>query len=160
MGLPVELTLHNADNGLRLMANPVRNSYLCATTHAFKPQLLQPGENPLAEVKGELLEVMAEITLGDATEVGFNLREIPVTYDVRKQELTCGDRRGSLKPLAGKIQLRIFVDRTAMDIFGNNGQLYMPRGIVIPSENRPLEIFAKGGTAQIELLTAYELQSA
>ena len=161
MGLPVELTLHNTESGLRLLINPVKElASLRQRTHTLKPQSLKPGENPLAEVKGELLEVTAEIALGDATEVGIKLRGIPVTYDVQKQELICRDRRTKLKPVAGKIQLRIFVDRTAVDIFGNHGQLNMPMGIVVPSDNRALEISAKGGTAQMESLTVYELQSA
>ena len=161
MGLPVELTLHNTDTGLSLLVNPAKElASLRQRTHTFKPQPLPPGENPLAEVKGELLEVTAEIALGDATEVGFKLRGIPVTYDVQKQQLICRDRRTQLKPVAGKIQLRMFVDRTAVDIFGNNGQLYLPMGIVIPADNNSLEISAKGGTAQIESLTVYELESA
>ena len=161
MGLPVELTLHNTDTGLSLLVNPVKElASLRQRTHILKPQPLKPGENPLADVKGELLEVTAEIALGDVTEVGIKLRGIPVTYDVQKQELICRDRRTKLKPESGKIQLRMFVDRTAVDIFGNNGQLYMPMGIVVSPENKSLEISAKGGTAQIESLTVYELQSA
>lgn len=161
MGLPVELTLHDADAGLRLMVNPVKElAALRQRPHAIKPQPLQPGENPLASLKGELLEVNAAIGLGDATEVSFNLRGIAVTYDVQKQELTCNDRHATLKPVAGKIKLQLFVDRTSVDIFGNHGQLYMPMGIVIPTDNHSLELTAKGGTAQIESLTVYELQSA
>ena len=143
------------------MVSPVRElNSLRHHTHTLRPQPLSPGENPLADVKGELLEVNAEIALGDATEVGFKLRGIPVTYDVLKHVLTCGDRHTSLKPVAGKIQLRMFLDRTSVDIFGNNGELYMPMGIVIPSDNNALELSAKGGTAQVESLIVYELQSA
>ena len=161
MGLPVELTLHSTDAGLRLLVNPVKElASLRQHTHILKPQPLKPGENPLPEVKDELLEVTAEIVLGEATEVVFMLRGIPVTYDVRKQELTCQDKHAALKPVAGRIQLRLFVDRTAVDIFGNHGALYMTMGIVVPPDNRSLQISAKGGTAQIESLTIYELQSA
>jgi fructan beta-fructosidase len=161
MGLPVELTLHNTDTGLRLLVNPVKElASLRQRTHTLKPQSLQPGENPLAEVKGELLEMTTKIALGTATEVGFTLRGVAVTYDVQKQELSCLDRRALLKPVSGKIQLRIFVDRTAVDIFGDNGQLYMPMGIVVAPDNQSLGIAAKGGTAQIESLTVYELKSA
>jgi sucrose-6-phosphate hydrolase SacC (GH32 family) len=161
MGLPVELTLRNTDTGLRLLANPVKElASLRQDTRLFKPQPLPPGENPLAAVKGELLEVTAEIALGDATKISFKLRGVTVTYDVSKQELICRDKHTSLKPVSGKIELRMFVDRTAVDIFGNHGQLYMPMGIVVSPENRSLEISTQGGTAQIESLTVYELQSA
>lgn len=161
MGLPVTLTLHNTGDGLRLLVNPVKElAPLRGHAYALKPQPLKPGENPLAGASGELLEVTAEIALGDATEVAFKLRGIPLVYDVQKQELTCKDKHAPLEPVNGKIQLRVFVDRTAVDIFGNDGRLYMPMGIVVPADNRSLEISAKGGTAQIGSLTVYELQSA
>ncbi len=160
MGLPVELTLRTTGAGLRLFANPVKElASLRHRTHTTKPQPLKPGENPLADVKGELLEVTAELVLGGATEVDFKLRGIPVAYDVQKQELICQDKHATLKPVAGKIQLRVFVDRTAVDIFGNNGEVYMPMGIVVASDNQSLEISAKGGAARIESLTVYELQT-
>jgi hypothetical protein len=36
----------------------------------------------------------------------------------------------------------------------------MPMGIVVAPDNQSLGIAAKGGTAQIESLTVYELKSA
>jgi len=161
MGLPVELTLHNTEAGLRLLVNPVKElESLRRRVHAIKPQPLQSEANPLAGLKGELLEVKAEIVLGEATEISFRLRGVPITYDVRKQELLCQGKRAALNPVAGRIQLRMFVDRTAVDIFGNNGRLYMPMGIIVAPENRSLEISAKGGGARIVALTVYELESA
>jgi len=161
MGLPVELTLHDSAEGLRLLVNPVKElASLRQQAHSIKPQVLKAGENPLAGVKGELLEVNAEIAVGDAAEIVFTLRGIPVVYDVKKQELTCKDRHAALKPVAGKIKLQIFVDRTSVDIFGNDGRLYMPMGIVVPADNKSVAISAKGGAAEIEALTVYELQSA
>jgi len=160
MGLPVKLTLRHTNNGLCLLVNPVKElESLRRVTHIIKPQTLRPGENPLAAVKGELLEVVAEIALGDAKEVDFKLRGVSVTYDTREQELVCQGRRAALPSVAGKIELRIFMDRTAMDIFGDQGEFYMPMGIAVVPENRSLEISAKGGTARIQLLTVYELRS-
>lgn len=161
MGLPVELTLHNTDTGLRLLVQPVKElAALRQQTHTIKPQGLLPGENPLADLKGELIEMQAEIVLGEATEISFNLRGVALTYDMGKKELLCLDHRASLKPMAGKISLRIFVDRTAVDIFGGDGRLYLPMGLVVAPENRTLGISAKGGTAHINALTVYELKSA
>jgi fructan beta-fructosidase len=161
MGLPVELTLRNTATGLRLLANPVKElASLRHQTHTIKPQGLAPGENPLADLKGELLEVLAEIVLGEAKEINFNLRGVSVTYDVGKRELSCLDHRAALKPMDGKISLRILVDRTAVDIFGDGGQLYLPMGVVVAAANRNLGLSATGGAAHVNSLTVYELQSA
>ncbi|MFO1512631.1 MAG: glycoside hydrolase family 32 protein [Verrucomicrobiota bacterium] len=161
MGLPVELTLHNTADGLRLRVDPVRElATLRGRRHTIKPQPLKSGANPLAGVKAELLEVLAELTPGTAEEIRFNLRGVAVTYDTKKQTLSCLDKTAPLPPENGKIRLRMLVDRTSVDIFGNDGQLYMPMGVVVASDNKSLGISAKGGEARINSMAAYELKSA
>ena len=129
-------------------------------SHTIQPQPLKPGENPLAAVQAELLDLAAEIACGDAVEVGFNLRGITVSYDVKKQELSCQDKKAPLQLVDGKIRLRLLVDRTSIDIFGNDGRLYMPMGVIVPQDNLSLEVFAKGGSAKIHSLQVHELKSA
>ncbi len=161
MGLPVELTLHATPDGPRLRANPVRElSSLRAESHHLRPQPLNPGENPLSAIHGELIDLSAEISPGKAAEIGFNLRGVKVVYDVVKQELSCGDRKAGLPMVEGKIHLRLLVDRTSIDIFGNEGRLYMPMGVIVPEENHSLDLYAKGGDAWIASLKVHELKSA
>lgn len=161
MGLPVELTLQTTDEGMRLRAYPVRElASLRTKTIKLKPQPLRPGLNPLAEVKGELLDIEAELAPGTATEITFNLRGESVTYDVLKQELRCLDKASTLKPVGGRIRLRMLVDRVAIDIFGNDGQLYMPMGTILKAENQSLELFARGGEVKIVSLQVHQLKSA
>jgi sucrose-6-phosphate hydrolase SacC (GH32 family) len=161
MGLPVELRLVTTDAGLRIISNPVTElAGLRGKSHTIKPQTLSPGENPLANVSGQLFDITAEVSLGDAKEIGFNLRGVAVKYDVEKQEVSCLDRKAALKPVAGKIKLRLLVDRTSVDIFGNDGEIYMPMGMIIPAEKTALEVYAKGGTVHIDSLKVYDLKSA
>jgi fructan beta-fructosidase len=161
MGLPVELTLRTTEDGLRLLAEPVREyASLRAKSQSIKSQALNPGENPLAGIIGELLDLNVEFEPGTATELGFKLRGVPLNYDVKKQELVCEGQKAALKPLNGKIRLRLLVDRTSIDIFGNDGRLYMSAGVIVPSENHSMEVFAKGGAAKINSLEVYELKSA
>jgi fructan beta-fructosidase len=161
MGIPVELTLKKTDEGLRLAANPVRElEKLRSRSHEFKAQTLRPGTNPLAGIQGELLEMIAEFEPGDAARIEFNLRGIPANYDVDRQEISCQRRTAKLKPVNGKIHLRILLDRTSIDIFGNGGRAYLPIGIALPANNRTVEISAHGGAAQLTRLEVYELKSA
>ncbi len=161
MGVPVELTLRTTDDGPRLLANPVKeHASLRAKTYTIQPQPLNPGENPLAAVKGELFDLTAELAPGDAAELGFKLRGITVSYDAKKQELSCNDTKAALKPVDGKIRLRLMVDRTSIDIFGNDGRLYMPMGMIVPQDDLSLEVYAKGGSANINALEVHELKSA
>jgi len=161
MGLPVELTLRMTEEGPRLLANPVKeHTSLRTKSHTIKPQALNPGENPLAAEKGELLDLTAELLIGDATEVGFNIRGVNVSYDAKTQELSCKDKKAPLKSVNGKIRLRLMLDRTSIDIFGNDGRLYMPMGILLPEDNHSVEIYAKGGRAKIDSLEVHELKSS
>jgi fructan beta-fructosidase len=161
MGIPVELTLRTtADAGLRLFVVPVRElDTLRTTSRNIKLQPIPPGENPLAAIHGELFDLAAEITVGRAAKIVFTLRGVPVTYDVKGRELSCSDKQALLRPQGGKIRLRMLVDRTSIDIFGNDGRLYMPMGVAIDANNTSLELRAEGGDAFINTLDVSELKS-
>jgi fructan beta-fructosidase len=58
------------------------------------------------------------------------------------------------------VRLHLFVDRTSIDIFGNDGALYMPMGMIVPANNQEVELYAKGGNAQLVSLDFYPLNSA
>lgn len=161
MGLPVELTLHTTDEGLRLWAYPVKElASLRTKTIKVKPQPLRPGVNPLAEAKGELFDIEAELAPGNATAITFNLRGESVIYDADKQELRSLNKSAPLKPAGGRIRLRLLVDRMAIDIFGNDGRLYMPMGKILDAKNQSLSLTAQGSEAQILSLQVHKLKSA
>jgi sucrose-6-phosphate hydrolase SacC (GH32 family) len=161
MGLPVELTLHSTEDGVRLFANPVRElETLRESTTRIVQGPLQPGEDPLSSLTGELWEIEADMELGDASRLVFELRGTPVTYDTARREISCGDRTASLAPVDGRIRLRIFVDRTAIDIFGGDGRLYMPMGVDLSGGGRSLSLRAEGGGARIHRLVVHRLASA
>ena len=95
MGLPVELTLRTTEEGPRLFANPVKeHASLRAKSQTITAQVLKAGENPLANFKAELLDISAELTAGDTTELGFNLRGVRVNYDTKKQETVLQRQEG------------------------------------------------------------------
>ncbi|HYG35031.1 MAG TPA: GH32 C-terminal domain-containing protein, partial [Clostridia bacterium] len=161
MGIPVELTLRKTEEGLRLFTNPVRElEKLRAKCVGFKSETLHADRNPFSAVTGELLDIEVELSPGSAEELTFLLRGVPVVYDVSHQELRCQDRKAVLKPINGKIRLRFLVDRTSIDIFGNNGQLYMPMGVLVPSHNFSVVLSMKGQGARLEAAKAFILKSA
>ena len=160
IGLPVELTLRTTAEGLRLFAYPVKElETLRSKTHEISPQPLRAGANALAEVKGELLEVVADISVGQAEKIEFYLRGVPVIYDARKQELVCQDRTAPLKPVDGRIRLRAYVDRTGLTIFANDGEVYMPMAAAPAKTNLGLSLATTGEGAEIRSLQVHELSS-
>lgn len=158
---PVELTLRTTESGPRLLAYPVREiEKLHARKHEFKSLALGASDkSPLAGVKAELMDVLAEIDLGDATKVAINVRGAEVTYDVANRRLAC---KGCKAPLAcpkGRLSLRILVDRNSIEVFANDGEVYMPVGVLNPRDNLSISASAEGDGAKADV-TVWELKSA
>ncbi len=80
-------------------------------------------------------------------------------YNVSQGALTCRGVSIPLEPVDGMICLRALVDRTSIEIFANDGRIYLPLGVVLDPQNQELEAFARGGEARIEKLVACELGS-
>lgn len=160
MGLPVELTLRSTPEGPRLFANPVRElEALRKPGRTVPAQSVTSGQNPLAGVEGELLEIEAEIAVGEARWVTLTVRGVPIVYDVRKQTLSCLGHEAPLEAPNGRIRLRVMVDRVALDLFGNEGRLYMPMGKILDPKERSVALSVAGGSARLERFTAYPLRS-
>jgi len=171
MTFPVSLTLHSTDEGLRMFAYPVEEiENIHGKKHQWKHKDLKPGQNLLEDVKGNLFDINAEIVLDDAEEVGFEINGFRVSYNVEDKQLiagkgeegdefSSGETTAELAPVDGKIDLRILVDRPSIEIYANNGRIYMPMQAVRDLDNKSLKIYSKGGNAHIEELTIYEIES-
>jgi fructan beta-fructosidase len=160
MNFPVELTLRTTEEGLRLFAYPVKEiEKMHGQKHGFKAQPLNPGDNPLAGLKGALFDIAADLVIGDAQELGFVVRGVPIIYDAKRQELQCLGKTAALRSLQGKIQLRLVVDRASVEIFGDNGRLYMPMGVIPDESDQSLAVFARGGAAGISSLSVHTMNS-
>lgn len=160
MLFPVTLTLRATDEGPRMFAEPVREiEKLHKRQWKWKSTMLKPADNLLSGVFGELFHLRAELRINDAQQAGFVIRDIPVVYDVQKQELSCQGKTAPLKPLDNAIRLELLVDRTSIEIFGNAGRVYMPIGVLLADDSKSLEIFTRGGNTMIESMELFELSS-
>jgi sucrose-6-phosphate hydrolase SacC (GH32 family) len=175
MSFPCELTLRPTPDGLRLFRVPVREiATLHAAGHAWADTSLMPGENLLDDIEGDLQEstlyvfdIRAEIELGDAAEIGFRLRGETVSYAVAagkctvcKRKLSCLGRSVPLAPVGGRIRLQILLDRTSIEVFGNDGAVSLTSCFLPEPGNRGLEAYAAGGVAEIVSMNVCELCSA
>ncbi|HEX5177196.1 MAG TPA: glycoside hydrolase family 32 protein, partial [Chthoniobacteraceae bacterium] len=161
MTFPCQLTLRSTSAGPRLCWQPVMEiQSLRVKTHAFAQQSIAPGNNPLEGVAGELIDLRAEFAPGNATGVAFQIHGREVVYDAQKQELICGNKRAALPMIEGRIRLEIIADRLSLEIFGNDGIVYMPMSITPQAGTAPaLVMSAAGGTATIRALEVHELRS-
>ncbi|MHC4116911.1 MAG: glycoside hydrolase family 32 protein [Planctomycetota bacterium] len=162
MLFPVTLTLNSTDEGIRMFAEPVREvkSLHRRRSRQWKNTTLKPGDNLLSGLSAELVHIQAELRVDKADETGFVIRDVPVVYDVEKQELSCRGKKAPLKPVDGKINLEILVDHTSIEVFGNDGRMYMPMGVILADNPKSLEIFTRGGNTEVESLEVFRLRSA
>jgi sucrose-6-phosphate hydrolase SacC (GH32 family) len=65
----------------------------------------------------------------------------------------------SIKPVNGKINLEIIVDRSYIEIFVNNGRYYIPMGAYLFDCDPAIKAFSSGGKTKLTNLEIYELTS-
>ena len=87
------------------------------------------------------------------------MRGIPVVYDVANKELFVDGVKAPVSLIDGKLRLRIYADRTGLEIFANDGLVFMPINVNLPGSNRSLSLSATGGTVKVDKLDVYELKS-
>jgi len=161
MTIPSELTLRSTGQGPRLLMNPVKElESLRKNTHTWTDLVLKAGENPLEGVQGDLLDLEVEFQPALGTQTIFDLRGHKVVYDAGTQTLSSGQLRTPLKPEDGRIHLRILLDRTSIEVFGNRGRVYLPLCIRPEDDNRCLSASCGRGEVKVSFLRVHELESA
>ena len=161
MNFPVVLTLQTAPTGPWLYANPVAEiAQLRTATNAWPAQPLPAGVNVMPDATGEAFELDAQFQPGATGGITFNLRGTPVTYDCQHQLVACEGLTNALSPANGLVHLRFLVDRGSLEIFGNDGLLYMPMSVVPTAGPLPISLAADDGGAQLVSLNLYPLGSA
>jgi len=157
---PVELTLHTTDEGIRMFAEPIREiENIHGSKHTVKKMAVRAGEKQLPKLSGELFHIKARFLPGDAKEFGFAIRGTRITYNLEKAELTCRGKKAAIKPVDGKIDLELLVDRNSIEIFANGGRVYMPIGGILPEDDKSVKLFSEGGTTNLDTLDVWELRS-
>jgi fructan beta-fructosidase len=160
MSLPLELSLRSTADGPRLAWQPVaeleslRGKQLAKLTGP-----LRPGHDPLDGVRGELIELRADLELRDATEMTFNVRGVAVNYDAATKEISVAGQRAPAPLRDGRLQVIIYADRTNLEVFASDGLTYGPLPVNLDANNQSLWLSVKGGAAEANSIQVYELKS-
>jgi len=161
INFPMDLSLCTSPAGPRLYANPVPElALLRYSTNTWPAQPLPPGGNVMPGVYGEAFDVDTRFQPGTATNVTFNLRGTSVIYDCVAQTITCNEITQPLAPANGVIHLQMLVDRGLIEIFGNDGLLYMPMRVSPVPGMQTVSLTAAGNGAKLNALTMHNLGSA
>jgi sucrose-6-phosphate hydrolase SacC (GH32 family) len=163
LSFPTTLTLHRAPNGLRLHRLPVKEIELLRDKTARSTDATIDGSGmKLNELSGDLLDINAIIEIGQAKRITWRIRGQSITFDAVANTLSCLNATAPLKPIEGRITLRMLIDRTSIEVFANDGEVSLS-GCYFSAEEavtEPPTIIAEGGAARMVSCEGYTLRSA
>lgn len=160
MSVPRVLTLRTTPEGIRLFFEPVEQiNKLRGEKHSWQDVRLGDTPKVLEGVAGELFDIEASLTLGEAKSVGLDIRGHKVEYSAADKQLTALGRSAPLDPVERQIKLRILVDRTSVEVFANDGRVQMAGCFLPDPENKTLAAYATGGEATAVRLDVWEMRS-
>ena len=174
MTFPVELTLRTFPDGIRLCREPVREiELLHAGTRAWPAgdlaemaaerfqQRFESGEISSYAVtnlhesesrlvladEGDLFDVRMEIEV-EAKGFTIEVQGHSVEYDAERQTLSCLGKAAALRTIDGRVGLHLLIDRTSLEIFGNQGEVSMSFCFLPAAANHRLALKAYGGSVR------------
>jgi len=161
MTLPQKLGLAKTEEGIRMTHRPAGElNALRERTQAFGPVDLAPGaSNPLAGFAADCLEVRLAADVSSDARVSLELRGVPVTFDAAKQELSVAKHTTPWPVKNGRLGLILYVDRTCIEVFSQDGLLYAPVAAIPEASARGVSIAVEKGTAKAVRGAAYGLKS-
>jgi len=182
MTIPRSLELRSFNDGIFLTQQPVRELQTLRGKH-YQTGRQSIGDSldllSKADVKSKTIEIKARFKLKDGQNFGFKLargldEETIVGYDAIKNKLYV-DRRNSgessfnkdfagiykapLAPQEGIISMHIFLDKSSIEVLGNDGRVVLTNRIFPSDGNTGLSLFAKGGAAELLSLDVWQLHS-
>ena len=181
LSVPRSLILRRYSDGLRLVQKPIRE------LENLRHEKVRVMNGSIAEVnrkiaesgaKSEAYELEAELDPGQSEEIGFRLRtgrdaETLVGFDTKEREVFVdrtrsgeishskdfpGRHTASIEK-AGRLKLHIFVDRSSVEVFVNDGERVLSERIYPPPGSGGIELYAKGAGGRIVSLKIWELDS-
>ena len=161
MGIPQELGLSHTSGGVRMTRRPVLElKALRESSVPFGPSdLAAGGKSPLAEVEAELVELRVACELTPDAEVTLDLRGVHVRYEAATQELTIAKHKTAWPAKEGRLELIVFVDRTCLEVFSQDGLLYAPVAAIPDAAKKTVALSVEKGTAKGVQGEAHALRS-
>lgn len=182
MTIPRELHLRQRPEGVRLAQTPIAElQRLRGRASRLEGRPIAPDGPLRVPGIGDAVEIQATFELGTAIECGIRLRSdethvTTVAYDAGNALLVvdrahsgqtgfspafAGMRQAPLTPVGGRIALHIFVDRSSIEVFGDDGAVVVT-SLIFPepaSADLELEVYAVDGTVRLVSLELYRLHS-
>ena len=181
--VPRALQLKRFSEGLRLAQQPVREiESLRGEPFLLSDLPIEEANRRIASAgfSGDTLEMQAEIEIGTARDVGFRVlqggdEETLVGFTASPAEVYvdrsesgrvdfhetfAGRHSARLHPSDGRVNLRILVDRSVVEVFAGDGRVAITDRVFPKPTSTGLSLYAEGGEARVARLRAWRIRSA
>ncbi|WP_246183515.1 S-layer homology domain-containing protein [Paenibacillus methanolicus] len=178
-GLPLALSLRG-DDTLGVEPIPELQSLRGQKLVDLAQTTVGAANAKLKQVQGDMLEVVLEAKMNSATTFGLSLRktadgreETKLIYDAEKQLLNLDRWKSSLDPDVQKgvqggkmeldgdvLKLHVYLDRSMLEAYANGKNSITSRINPTRADALGLEAWSEGGSASIEKLQVWEMNSA
>ncbi|CAM5578362.1 glycoside hydrolase family 32 protein [Streptomyces narbonensis] len=180
--IPREMALRTTSGRIRLTQRPVSTvESLHGPSIGVRDIRIAEGSVPLAagRADGKALDIRATFALDDAERFGFKVRtgegqETVIGYDRKTRELYVdrtrsgavdfhgdfpGVQRAPLAARDGKVELRILVDWSSVEVFGGDGEAVITDQIFPSPDSDGIKLFAEGGSARLVSAKVWQVRS-
>ncbi|CAI6050471.1 Ribokinase [Paenibacillus sp. JJ-100] len=180
MTLPRALSLTSRDEGVVLIQMPVREIEQLRNDSLNWSDLKITPETPFSQkTSHDLMEIIADMGMGSSGEVHIVMKsaggnETIIGYDPVRQWLFIDRSKSgltdfhsafpikhgaSMKPENGKIKLHFWLDRNAIEVYGNEGLVVLTDQIFPDASMDTISIHVKSGQVILDSLHIVTLQS-
>ncbi|MGH8247269.1 MAG: glycoside hydrolase family 32 protein, partial [Gammaproteobacteria bacterium] len=161
MTFPCELTLRTTPEGIRMFKWPVKELETLRVREATAVVHRQGGFGFRSAIPGvDLLDVNAEFEVADNGKISFTVRGNDFTWTAANKQIEGLGRSMPLAPVNGRLKLRLLMDRTSIESFGNDGAVVMSSCFLPKGPDRDVTFSISCQFAKVAAIRPYELKSA
>ena len=117
------------------------------------------------EVRGDTLEILAELEPGNSQSLGIHLRRsddgtgaVTIRYDGNTLNVDGTSFPFQLAENEERLKLHVFLDKSLMEVFINDGRECVTRVVYPEEHDLGIELFASAGSARLHSLEIWQLR--
>lgn len=161
LSVPLELSLRETPAGWRVASWPVPEfAQLRGAAFALPARTLAAGEKTTLTAADAPLDIELTLRPGPDARVTLDVLGCAITYDAARSELQSGKVVAPVLLEAGGLRLRVIADRTTVEVFAQDGLVYLPLAHVARDGVRGVTLATERGACELLTLAGYELNSA
>ncbi len=169
LSFPTELSLRTTHDGPALCRKPIAaiaSLYDQSTKKEDKNYLPGLKTNLLGSLKGDAFHIKAVFDPKTSDVFGFVVRSgktssgMEIRYETAKNNLYVNGSEMIVRPVDGKIEMEILVDRSSIEIFCNGGEQVISTCFTPEAGDEDLVLLTQGGELYVKSLEIYKLRSA